>query len=159
VIIGATGEKRWRKFCEVIDAPEFLEDARFATNGGRFAHRDELAVLIGEKLQTHTSDQWEEILNESGIPCGPIYTMEQTLEHPQITHREMVVQMPHPTMGTVRLLGLPVKLSETPIHIHRHPPLFAEHTDEILRELGLSDTEIVNLRESGVINSGQNIGG
>jgi formyl-CoA transferase len=66
----------------------------------------------------------------------------------------MVVEMPHPTMGTVRLLGLPVKFSETPVAIHRHPPLFAEHTDEILRELGLSDTDLARLRESGVINSG-----
>jgi crotonobetainyl-CoA:carnitine CoA-transferase CaiB-like acyl-CoA transferase len=154
VIIGATGEKRWRKFCEVIDAPEFLADPRFATNGGRFAHRDELAVLIGRKLQAHTSDEWEEILNDNGIPCGPIYTMAQSLEHPQITHREMVVEMPHPTMGSVRLLGLPVKLSETPISIRRHPPLFAEHTDEVLREIGLADAELARLRESGVINSG-----
>jgi crotonobetainyl-CoA:carnitine CoA-transferase CaiB-like acyl-CoA transferase len=138
----------------VIDAPEFLTDPRFATNGGRFAHRDELAVLIGQKLQTHTSDEWEEILNDNGIPCGPIYTMEQSLEHPQVKHREMVVEMPHPTLGNVRLLGLPVKLSDTPISIRRYPPLFAEHTDDVLRELGLSDMEIENLRASGVINSG-----
>jgi crotonobetainyl-CoA:carnitine CoA-transferase CaiB-like acyl-CoA transferase len=157
VIIGATGEKRWTKFCEVIGAPEFLGDPRFATNGGRFAHRDELAVLIGQKLQAHTSDEWEEILNDNGIPCGPIYTMAQSLEHPQVRHREMVVELPHPTLGSARLLGLPVKLSDTPLHIRRHPPLFAEHTDEILRELGLADDELADLRERGVINSGQGV--
>ena len=112
-------------------------------------------MLIGQKLQTHTYDEWEEILNDNGIPCGPIYTMDQSLEHPQIRHREMVVEMPHPTMGSVRLLGLPVKFGETPVHIRRHPPLFAEHTDEILGELGLSDAELEQLRESGVINSGR----
>src|SRR5918998_423506 len=86
VTIGATGDKRWRAFCEVIGAPEFLEDPRFATNGGRHEHRLELAELIGEKLQAHTSDEWEAILNDAGIPCGPVYRMDQSLEHPQVRH-------------------------------------------------------------------------
>lgn len=154
VILGATGDKRWNAFCTVVGAPEWLDDPRFATNGGRFAHNAELSELINEKLQAHTSDEWEEILNAHGIPCGPIYTMEQSLEHPQIHHREMVVERPHPTMGTVRLLGLPVKLSETPGAIHRTPPLFGQHTDEILREIGVTDAELENLRARGLINSG-----
>ncbi len=154
IIIGATGEKRWTIFCDVIDAPEFRTDPHFATNGGRFVHRDHLAALIGEKLQAHTSNEWEEILNARGIPCGPIYTLDQTLEDPQVRHREMVVEMPHPTMGNVRLLGLPVKLSDTPLHVRRHPPTFAEHTDEILRTLGLTDAEMAHLRANGVIASG-----
>ena len=154
VIIGATGEKRWAIFCDAINAPEFRTDPRFTTNGGRFAHRHELAALIGEKLQAHTSAEWEEILNARGIPCGPIYTLDQTLADPQVRHRAMVVEMPHPSMGSVRLLGLPVKLSETPLHIHRHPPTFAEHTDEILRALGVTDAEIACLRAQGIIASG-----
>ncbi len=154
VIIGATGDKRWNIFCRVIDAPEFLTDERFVTNGGRFAHNAELTALIGAKLQAHTSDEWEEILNESGIPCGPIYTMGQSMEHPQVRHRGMVVEPPPPTRGTGRLLGLPVKLSETPGAIHRAPPLFAQHTDEVLREIGVTDAELASLRANGVINSG-----
>jgi crotonobetainyl-CoA:carnitine CoA-transferase CaiB-like acyl-CoA transferase len=110
--------------------------------------------LINDKLQVHTSDEWEEILNAHGIPCGPIYDMEQSLEHPQIQHREMVVELPHPTMGSVRLLGLPVKLSETPGAIFRTPPLFGQHTDEVLREIGVTDAELLDLRASGVITSG-----
>ncbi len=154
VILGATGDKRWNAFCKVVGAPEWLDDPRFTTNGGRFSHNAELTELINEKLQAHTSDEWEEILNAQSIPCGPIYTVEQSLEHPQIHHREMVVERPHPTMGTVRLLGLPVKLSETPAAIYRTPPLFAQHTDEILREIGVTDGELAQLRASGVITSG-----
>lgn len=154
VILGATGEKRWNAFCRVIGAPEFLDDPRFTTNGGRFAHNAELTALINAKLQAHTSDEWEEILNAHGIPCGPIYTVEQSLEHPQIHHREMIVERPHPALGTVRLLGLPVKLRETPGAIHRTPPLFGQHTDEILHEIGVSDAELERLRACGVIKSG-----
>jgi CoA:oxalate CoA-transferase len=154
VILGATGDKRWNAFCNVVGAPEWLDDPRFATNGGRFAHNAELSELINDKLQAHTSDEWEEILNAHGIPCGPIYNMEQSLEHPQIRHREMVVERPHPTMGSVRMLGLPVKLSETPGAIYRTPPLFGQHTDEVLREIGVTEAELEQLRASGAINSG-----
>ncbi len=152
--LGATGPKRWKTFCEVLGAPEWLEDPRFTTNGGRFAHNAELTELINEKLQAHTSDEWEQILNAHHIPSGPIYNMAQSLNHPQVRHREMVVEMPHPTLGTARLLGLPVKLSETPGAIHRAPPIFAQHTDEVLREIGVTDTELEQLRAAGVVNSG-----
>ncbi len=153
VTIGATGDKRWRAFCEVIGAPEFLEDPRFATNGGRHEHRLELAELIGEKLQAHTSDEWEAILNDAGIPCGPVYRMDQSLEHPQVLQREMVVERQHPTAGPLRLLGLPVKLAETPGAVHRVPPLLGQHTDEVLNEIGLDATEIARLREAGIARS------
>jgi crotonobetainyl-CoA:carnitine CoA-transferase CaiB-like acyl-CoA transferase len=151
VTIGATGDKRWPKFCEVIGAPEFLEDERFRTNGGRHAHRLELAELIGEKLQTRTSDEWVELLNEHSIPCGPIYRVDQTLEHPQVLHRQMVVEREHPTAGTIRLLGLPVKFSETPGDVHLVPPLLGMHSCDILKEAGLSDAEIEELAARGIV--------
>jgi formyl-CoA transferase len=151
VTLGATGAKRWQKFCEILAAPEWLTDPRFRTNGDRFANRLELAELIGQKLQTHTPAEWEEILNANGIPCGPIYHADQALDHPQVRHRQMVVEREHPTMGTVRLLGLPVKLSATPGGVHRVPPQLGEDTEDVLRELGLSDGELVSLRADGII--------
>lgn len=151
ITLGATGEKRWRKFCEVLNAPEWLEDPRFATNGGRYEHRLELAELIGAKLQARSSDEWERVLNENGIPAGPIYRLDQALNHPQVLHREMVVEREHPTMGIVRLLGLPVKLSDTPGSVHRVPPQLGEHTDEILSELGLTEADLRRLRAEQVI--------
>lgn len=151
VSLGATGDKRWRAFCELLGAREWLDDPRFATNGGRFANRYELATLIEEKLQEHTSDEWESILNAHGIPCGPIYGVDQALDDPQVRHRQMVVEREHPTLGIVRLLGLPVKLSETPGDVYRTPPLLGQHTDEILHEIGISDDELSTLRTTRVI--------
>jgi CoA:oxalate CoA-transferase len=153
VTLGATGEKRWRKFCELLGAEEWLTDPRFATNGARYQNRAELADLIGERLQSHTSDEWEETLNANGIPCGPIYRLDEALDHPQVRDRQMVVELPHPTLGTVRLLGLPVKLSATPAAVTLVPPLLGEHTDEALLDLGLSEAAIDDLRANGVIRS------
>lgn len=154
VTIGATGEKRWPAFCKLIGATEWLDDPRFTTNGDRYARRYELAELISERLQARTSAEWEPLLNDAGIPCGPIHRLDEALDHPQVRHREMVVERDHPAMGTVRLLGLPVKLSDTPAAIHRTPPLMGQHTDEILRDLGLTDADLSSLRERGLIHSG-----
>ena len=151
VTLGATGDKRWRSFCALLGTPEWIDDPRFATNGDRHANRYALASLIEAKLQAHTSDEWEQILNDNGIPCGPIYTMDQALEQPQVQHRQMVVEREHPTMGIVRLLGLPVKLSDTPGAVRQVPPLLGQHTDEILRDVGVSEAELAHLRETGVI--------
>jgi crotonobetainyl-CoA:carnitine CoA-transferase CaiB-like acyl-CoA transferase len=151
VTLGATGDKRWRKFCELLGVPEWLDDPRFATNGARYENRYELADLIGAKLQARTSTEWEQILNDEGIPCGPIYRLDQALDHPQVLDREMVVERPHPELGTVRLLGLPVKLSSTPGDVWRIPPALGEHTDDVLREIGIDETELRRLRAEGVI--------
>src|SRR5690606_2684668 len=128
-----------------IGAPEFLEDERFKTNGSRFENRLLLADLISEKLQAKSIDEWEHILNEGGVPCGPIYGVDQALDHPQVRHREMVVEREHPTMGTVKLLGLPVKFGDTPADIQRVPPLLGEHTEEVLRDVGVSDSDLKSM--------------
>jgi formyl-CoA transferase len=151
VTLGATGEKRWRKFCELLGADEWRVDPRFATNGARFENRHELAELIGQKLQARSSDEWERVFNAEGIPCGPIYRLDQALDHSQVRDRQMVVERPHPALGVVRLLGLPVKLSSTPGDVWRIPPDLGEHTDEVLREIGLSDEDLRRLRADGVI--------
>ncbi len=149
--LGATGEKRWTQFCRLLDAEEWLTDPRFTTNGGRYEHRLELAELINEKLQSRTIDEWEVFFNEAGIPAGPVYALDGALDHPQVRHREMVVDRPHPVLGTVSLLGLPVKFSETRSDVHRIPPELGEHTDEILREVGLSGDDLCRLRDAGLI--------
>ncbi len=151
ITLGATGDKRWTQLCEILDVREWLDDPRFKTNGARHENRLLLADLISEKLQVHTVEEWEHILNRHGIPAGPVYRMDQSLDHPQVRHREMVVEREHPVMGTVRLLGLPVKLSETPGDVYRVPPALGEDTDAVLREIGLGDDELNRLREQDII--------
>ena len=149
--LGATGDKRWTQFCQLLDAEEWLVDPRFIDNGNRFANRLILQELINEKLQTRTVGEWEVFLNDAGIPAGPVYAMDGALDHPQTRHREMVVERAHPVLGTVSLLGLPVKFSETPGDVHRIPPELGEHTDEVLREIGFATDDLRGLREQGII--------
>jgi CoA:oxalate CoA-transferase len=154
VTIGATGDKRWPIFCRLVGGEEWLEDERFKTNGGRFEHRDALIDLINEKLQAKTSDEWEEILNQAGVPCGPIYDVSESLNHPQVLHREMVVETKHPTIGQIKLLGLPVKFTDTPVGVDHAPPLLGQHTDAVLHDAGLSMAEIEQLESDGIIRRG-----
>jgi crotonobetainyl-CoA:carnitine CoA-transferase CaiB-like acyl-CoA transferase len=149
--IGASAEKRWEQLCQILGAEEWLEDARFSTNGGRYDYRLELESMINEKLQARPVAEWECIFNDAGIPAGPVYAMDGALDHPQVRYREMVVDRPHPVLGTVSLLGLPVKFSETPGDVHRTPPELGEHTDEILREIGMTDGDLSRLREQSII--------
>jgi crotonobetainyl-CoA:carnitine CoA-transferase CaiB-like acyl-CoA transferase len=149
--LGATGKKRWTRFCRIMDAEEWIDDPRFNTNGARYENRLVLAELINEKLQARTIDEWEAFFNQEGIPAGSVYAMDGAMDHPQVRHREMVVERPHPVLGTVNLLGLPVKFSRTPGDVHHIPPGLGEHTDEILGEIGITADELCGFREQGII--------
>jgi formyl-CoA transferase/CoA:oxalate CoA-transferase len=157
--IGGTGEKRWNLLCQVLEAPRLLSDPRFLTNGDRYQHRHELAEEINAVLQAKTVAEWERLLNDVGVPSGPVYTLDQALDHPQVRHREMVVEREHPTAGLIKLLGMPVKLSETPAGVQRVPPLFGQHNDEVLAELGYSVAEITAFRERGVLGPARDASG
>ncbi len=132
--------------------PEIATDERFSSNPRRVANRDELIPLLQVVFETEDADIWLNGMTEAGIPCGPINTVGQALAHPQVEHRGMVVEVPHPTAGSVRVVGPPVIMSDTPAEVRSHPPLFGEHTDQVLRErLGLGDDQIADLRADGVI--------
>ncbi len=150
-ILAAGNEPIWRRLCEALGRPDLLHDARFATNNDRVAHRAELNALLAPLFRTRTSAEWVAFLNQHGVPSGPIANLAEVFADPQILHEEMLVTMPHPVHGTVKLIGLPIKLSETPGRIRRAPPLVGEHTDEILREVGYSDGDIAGLRAAAVI--------
>jgi crotonobetainyl-CoA:carnitine CoA-transferase CaiB-like acyl-CoA transferase len=151
IAIAADSAHFGKRFCQILGLETLLDDPRFKTNGDRFANRLVLQELINENLQARTVDEWEQFLNEAGIPAGPVYAMDGALDHPQTRHREMVVERSHPVLGTVSLLGLPVKFSETPGDVHRIPPELGEHTDEILHEIGLEEDDVNRLREQKIV--------
>jgi crotonobetainyl-CoA:carnitine CoA-transferase CaiB-like acyl-CoA transferase len=143
----------WKRLCDAIGRPELKDDPRFATVFDRVAHRADLDAILAQVFQTRTAAEWVTYLNEREVACGPIYNLAEVFRDPQILHQEMLVERPHPAMGTVKLLGIPIKLSETPGEIRRVPPLLGEHTDEVLREAGYSADEIARLRQDRVIGS------
>ncbi len=120
--IAAGGQHMWRRVCTALHAPELQEDPRFTTPGKRSRRRDELTVLLEEKLQTKTTAEWVEILNAAGVPSGPILTIDQVFANEQVQHLGIATPVDHPQLGTIRLLGLPTTLSRTPGAVHTAAP-------------------------------------
>jgi len=140
----------WKKFVALIGRPELENDDRFHGVRRRVKNRAALTAAVNAALAAHPAGYWIEELNKAGIPAGPILTMEEVFAHPQIAAREMLLKIPHPTLGTFLTTGLAAKLAGSPGHITR-PPLFSEHTDEVLAAHGFSPDERARLRATGVI--------
>jgi formyl-CoA transferase len=140
ITVGANNQRMWRLLCETIDRPELIDDARFASNDDRMERRAELVVELEKALAARSTHEWVDILVEAGVPCGPIHDYRQVFEDPHTQAREMEVQVD----GT-RMLGIPVKLSDTPGAVRRAAPALGEHSGEVLREAGFSDAEIAAL--------------
>jgi crotonobetainyl-CoA:carnitine CoA-transferase CaiB-like acyl-CoA transferase len=152
LIIGAGNERLWKVLCEALDAPEWATDPRFDSNAGRVQHRDELVRLIEERLQARGRDEWIRKLAAAGLPVGPINAVDEVFQYPQVLHRGMVQEIEHPTSGRIRLVGIPVKLTESPGAITLPPPLLGQHTAEVLGKLlGYTPDDIEDLRREGVV--------
>jgi crotonobetainyl-CoA:carnitine CoA-transferase CaiB-like acyl-CoA transferase len=148
--IAVGNEAMWRTFVTVINRLELASDPRFATLGRRLKNRDELTAEINLALENRPADHWIDELNRGGIPSGPILTIEEMFQHPQIAARAMLVRLTHPVHGEIKTTGLGVKLSETPGALTR-PPLLGEHTDEVLTAHGYTSAELHQLRSAGAI--------
>lgn len=151
IMIAVGNDRLWRRFTEVVGLEDLTDLPQFATNPARVAHRDELLPLIERALKARSAQEWSELLTEAGVPVGPIHTVPQALEHPQVLARDMVVDLPHATQGSVRALGSPLKLSGTPTSLRQASPALGQHTVEVLRGLGLSAEQIEDLRAQGAV--------
>jgi len=151
-VLAVGNDDLWRRFCAVAGLDDIRDDPRFATNRARVEHHDALKPVIDRRLRTRTRAAWIADLLAAGVPSGSVRTIDEVLADPQIAAREMIVDVEHAVLGSMRSLGVPVKLSDTPGRVRRAPPVLGQHTDAVLRQdLGRSADEVARLRAAGVI--------
>jgi formyl-CoA transferase len=149
--VAAAGNKMWRIVCESIGRPELIEDAQFKTAEDRAKNRKGLNKVMTDSLAAKTSSEWVAIFNKAGVPCGPIYRMDQVFADAQVKHMQVRAEVPHARLGRLGLINQPVKLSRTPAKLVAASPERGEHTDEVLRELGFQDSEISDFKTHKII--------
>jgi len=138
-VVAVGTERLWKKFVEVLHAETTLgSDARFASNPLRIEHRAELIAMLQERFNSQPRDMWLEKFTHAGIPAAPINTTPEALRDPQASARGLIVQIEHPALGEVRSIANPVRFSDMPVSYRLPPPMLGEHTEEILRGLGIS---------------------
>lgn len=137
VVVACGNDGQYRKFCEALGRPELADDPRFVDNKSRVINLSILHPIICECLKTRDLADWLRELEARGVPCGPINTIPMVFEDPQIKHRQMLRDLPHPVSGSVKQVVSPMKFQNAPLSFDRPPPMLGEHTEEILRELGL----------------------
>jgi crotonobetainyl-CoA:carnitine CoA-transferase CaiB-like acyl-CoA transferase len=151
MIIGASGQEQYKKFCDVMNAPELLTDPRFATVEGRAQNLDEFVAAVSRLTRQRPTAAWVELFNNAGIASGPINTIDQVFADPQVQHHGIVRPVPHPRLGELNLLGSPITLSNSSSVIDRPSPDRGEHTNEVLQALGFTMEEVAGLRTEGVV--------
>ena len=149
-IAGPSG-RLWTAFCRATGLENLLDDPDYATSPQRSARRAELNARVGAVLAERTTDEWVKILNEAGVPCGPVNSIDETFADPQVEHLGLAAPVDHPALGRIDIVRNAVGLGRTPHRLRRAAPDAGEHTDEILAEIGLSETEVAALREQGVV--------
>jgi formyl-CoA transferase len=149
--IAASGQHIWKRFCTAIDAPALFDDPAYRTDADRSKNRKQLNADIAEFTRKYTSAGLIARLNEASVPCGPIYSIDQVFDDPQVRHVGAAAPMRHPRKGEVAVVNQAVQLSRTPSVIDRPTPECGEHTDGILRDLGYDDAAIADLRRRGVV--------
>ena len=150
LILAVGNDSQFRNFCKAAGREELSEDARFRTNPDRLKNRDLLVPIVEAIMRGRSKSAWVSALEAAGVPCGPINNMQEVFENPQVRHRGLRVEIPHPA-GSVPTVASPMRFSETPVTYDVPPPMLGQHTDEILQGLlGMSAQQIAELRESGV---------
>jgi crotonobetainyl-CoA:carnitine CoA-transferase CaiB-like acyl-CoA transferase len=152
IVITIGNDKLWAKFCNAIGCQDLVDNPKFKTNPLRVKNRTELIQILGEVIEKKTCKEWLEIFSRESIPAAPINTIDEVFADPQVLHRQMLVEIDHPTIGKLKMTGLPAKYSDTKPSIRLAPPLLGQHTQEILKDLlGYTDEQIKQLKEENVI--------
>ncbi|MCH7693176.1 MAG: CoA transferase [Proteobacteria bacterium] len=149
--IAASGDAIWRRLCTALGAEELAQAPEYATGKARRENRDALNARLQEFVSTRTSAEWIDLLNAAGVPCGPIYTIDQVFADPQVRHLGMAAPLEHPRLGAIKVVGQAVAMSRARFSVRRPTPERGQHTDEVLGELGMDAAEIAGLRERHII--------
>ncbi len=154
VYVAVGNDRQFALLSAEIGMPQLAQDPRYRTNPDRATNRATLEPTLEAVFASQSTDEWVRRLWKAGVPASPVASVEDVLANPQVLHRQMLVRADHPTIAAgVPMLGIPVKLGDTPGAIRRHPPLPGEHTREVLREIGLSASEVQRLESTGVVRS------
>ncbi|HEX4203765.1 MAG TPA: CoA transferase [Ktedonobacteraceae bacterium] len=154
IAIGASNQRNWERLTQVLERPDLLQTPLFTTNSDRMANLPALVETLTETFRTRTTEEWQQRLDEVGVPAGPVLTLDQVYEHPQVRAREMDIEIDHPLAGRVHALGFPVKYSGTPGQIARPAPVLGQHSFKILQELGYTPEERSQLAAEGIVHDG-----
>jgi crotonobetainyl-CoA:carnitine CoA-transferase CaiB-like acyl-CoA transferase len=141
IVLAVGNDGQFAKLAEILGHPEWAQDERFATNPARVRNHPELDPLLRERFATFTRDDLAAALDAAGVPCSPINTVPEVFADPQVQHRRMLRNLPHPTAGQVPQVVSPLNFANEPLAFDRAPPLLGQHTEEILRELGLAPVQ------------------
>ena len=152
IILAVGNDSQFASFCQAAGCPELAADPRFKTNSQRIIHREALIPLIAGIMRTRSKREWIQSLEAANVPCGPINNMKEVLEDPQVQHRQLRVDMPHPLGGVAPVVRSPLRLSETPVEYRLPPPMLGQHNEEVLKGLlGKSDADIARLKAGKVV--------
>nr|WP_207901854.1 CaiB/BaiF CoA-transferase family protein [Paracandidimonas soli] len=149
--IAAMGNDIFARLCKVIEAEDLIDDPRFLTVPLRGKNRPALNQRIAERTRTRPTQEWIDLLNESGVPCGPILAMDETFANEQVRHLEMATPLDHPKLGEIQVVGQAIKFSRSRFEKPIHAPERGEHNDEVYGSLGLSAEKIAQLKSEGII--------
>ncbi len=151
IMVAAGNDRLWATLCSLMQL-DIANDPRFITNPKRNENYQVLRPILAERFMTKTAEEWQQIFDDAGIPCGPINTVDKVVTNEQVVAREMILEVEHPTAGLTRIPGIPIKLSRTPGEIRMAAPILGAETEKILSQyLGLTAEQVAELREKQVI--------
>jgi len=151
IVVAVGNDSLWKRFCPAIDRPDLADDPRFRTNRDRLTNYEVMKPELDRALAARTRAEWTERFRAAGVPCGAVRDVGEVLADPQIAARDMVATLQHPTAGATRVIGTPIKLSDTPGSVRTPPPTLGQHTDAVLGELGYDQKMIASLKTSGAV--------